>query len=137
MYKSILVPIDVTAPEICERILSRALFHLNHTHCKLTLLAVAATTSNENDLDEIRSQLMAFTEEHISEHQERVHLQVKTGLPAEQTLDMSESIQADCIMIGGHRGSNSMLGRPALGSTAAKVASQAKCDICIVKPLPS
>ena len=135
MYKSVLVPVDISAPEICQRILTRALFQLNNSDCQLTLLTVAnkADASNETQLDQLRSQLMAFTEAHIAEHQERVQLLVKSGLPADQTLATAETMQADCIIIGSHRGTNSMLGRAALGSTAAIIASQAQCDICIVK----
>ncbi len=133
MYKTILAPIDISAPEVCEPILIRALFHLNHSECKLTLLAVAGSGSDENMLDEVRSNLMSFTEDHVSEHQDRVQLLVKTGLPADKVLETAEAISADCIIMGAHRSTQSLLGRTVLGSTAAKIASQAKCDVNIVK----
>ncbi|MEJ2043052.1 MAG: universal stress protein [Reinekea sp.] len=133
MYSSILTPIDVSVPDICEQILAKALFHLNNSQCKLTLLAVAGSNADENTLDDIRSSLMAFSEQYIPEHQDRVQLLVKSGLPADQVLTVAETANIDCILIGAHRGTHSMLGRATLGSTAAKVASQAKCDVYIVK----
>jgi universal stress protein F len=133
MYQRILAPIDVSVPDICEQIFQRALFHMKNSDCALTLLAVAPNTADENAIDEIRTQLMGFSEEHAAGHDERITLKVVKGLPSQQVLDIAEADNADMILMGSHRGGCSQLGRATLGSTAAKIASQAKCDVCIVK----
>lgn len=133
MYKCILAPIDVSALEISETILSRALFHLQNADTQLTLIAVASKNADEAELDALTSQLMEFAESHISAHEGRIHLRVERGLPSDQVLAVANDLSADCIFMGGHRGGTSQLGRSTLGSTAAKVASQANCDVCIIK----
>jgi nucleotide-binding universal stress UspA family protein len=133
MYTSILVPIDIAAKDISESILSKALFHLKNSHCQLTLIAVANANADENGVDTVRSQLMEFAESHIAIHEGRIHLKVSQGLPSDQVLTVATELNADCIFMGSHRGGTSQLGRATLGSTAAKIASQAKCDVCIIK----
>ena len=132
MYTLIVASIDLKALEVSERILTRALFHLNNSQCEVYLLTVAPASANENSLDESRGQLMAFAEQHISAHEGRIHLEVTQGQPSEGILTFAKLKKADCIIIGAHRG-GSQLGLTPLGSTAAKVASQASADVCIVK----
>lgn len=133
MYKCILAPIDVSAVEISETILARASFHLQNADTQLILISVAGKTADEAELDALTGQLMEFAESHISAHEGRIQLRVERGLPSDQVLAVAKEVTADCIFMGGHRGGTSQLGRSALGSTAAKVASQANCDVCIIK----
>jgi len=133
MYTIIVAPIDVAVPAIAKQILDKALFYLQNSECQLSLLAVAPANADENALDEIRGKLMEFTESHTSTHEGRIHLHVTKGLPSDQILNFSNTKDVDFILMGSHRGDSSQLGRAALGSTAAKVASQAKCDVCIIK----
>lgn len=133
MYQRILAPIDVSVPEIGEQILQRALFYLQNSQCQLTLLAVAPAKADENALDEVRTQLMAFAETHIAANEGRIELEVSQGLPSDQVLALAKKQQADAILIGSHRGGGGQLGRQTLGSTAAKIASQSSCDVLIVK----
>lgn len=133
MYSSILAPIDVSVPQIGAQILQKALFHLQNSDCTLTLLAVAPKNADENSLDEIRGKLMEFAEGHTSTHEGRIHLRVEQGLPSDEVLNVAKSVKADLILIGSHRGGTNQLGRSTLGSTAAKIASQATCDVSIVK----
>jgi len=133
MYSSILAPIDVAVPQIGAQILQKALFHLNNSACQITLLAVAPNNADENSVDEIRGKLMEFAEAHTSVHEGRVHLLVEKGLPSDIVLSVAKTIKADLILIGSHRGGTNQLGRSTLGSTAAKIASQAVCDVSIVK----
>lgn len=132
MYRSIVAPIDVSVPEISAQIFARALFHLKHSDCQVHLLSIAAPGANETQLDELTSQLMEFAEQHCSQHEDRVHLHTLAGQPSEKIIEFSEKNKADLVLIGSHRQS-SLLGRAALGSTAAKVATQSPCDVCIVK----
>jgi nucleotide-binding universal stress UspA family protein len=132
MYKLIVAPIDLKVPEVSERILTRALFHLEHSQCQVYLLSVAAPSADESSLDETRSELMTFAEDHISAHEGRIHLHVSKGQPSEGILTFAKDKSADCIIMGAHQG-GSQLGLSSLGSTAAKVAAQAQADVCIVK----
>lgn len=132
MYRNIVAPIDVSVPEISEQIFARALFHLKHSDCQVHLLSIAAAGASEAQLDELIGKLMEFAEQHSSEHQGQVHLHTVAGQPSEKIIQFSEKQNADLILIGSHRQS-SLLGRAALGSTAAKVATQSPCDVCIVK----
>ena len=135
MYASILAPIDVSVPLIAEQILKKALFHLQYSDCQVTLLAVAPNGADENTLDEIRGQLMEFAEHHISTHEGRIQLMVEMGLPSNTILDKADEIHANLILMGSHRGGTNQLGRSTLGSTAAKIASQATCDVSIIKAM--
>ena len=76
---------------------------------------------------------MAFAENLSKVEESRIHLHVRCGLPADQVLQFSEQQSADMILIGSHRGGSNQLGRASLGSTAAKVAAQSHCDVCIVR----
>ena len=133
MYQHILAPIDVSVPTIGEQILEKALFHLRYGNADITLLAVAPVKADENAIDEVRGQLMAFAEDHIAANEGRIHLKVSQGLPSDQVLKTATEIQASAIFVGSHRGGGSQLGRPTLGSTAAKICSQAECDVVVVK----
>lgn len=133
MYQQIIAPIDISALAISESILMRALFHLKNAATELTLVSVAHANADEAELDRVTSQLMEFAESHISAHEGRIHLKVVKGLPSDQVLAVAQELSADCIFMGSHRGGGSQLGRATLGSTAAKIASQAHCDVCIVK----
>ncbi|WP_320823685.1 universal stress protein [Reinekea sp.] len=133
MYRIIVAPIDLAVPTICEHILHKALFHLRNSDCQVHLTTIASANADEAKLDELRGKLMVFAEEHISAHEGRIHLNVAKGLPADQILAFADGKNAELILVGSHRGGASQLGRATLGSTAAKVASQAKCDVCIVK----
>lgn len=132
MYSLIVAPIDLMAPEVSERILARALFHLNNSQCDVYFLSVAPTNANEAALDQARSELMGFAHEHISAHEGRIHLEVIQGKPSSGILTFAEAKNANCIIVGAHRGTN-QLGLNSLGSTAAIVAAQASADVCIVK----
>ena len=132
MYSTIVAPIDLMAPEVSERILSRALFHLNNSQCSVYFLSVASANADENSLDETRSQLMAFANKQVTAHTGRVHLDVTQGQPSNAILNFAQVKNADCIIVGAHRGGG-QLGLNSLGSTAAKVAAQASADVCIVK----
>lgn len=134
MYQHILAPIDVAVPEIGEQILEKALFHLRYGQAEITLLAVAPGNAGENAVDEIRGKLMQFAESHIAANEGRLHLKVASGLPSDVVLSTAEALGVDAIVIGSHRGSHSQLGRPTLGSTAAKICAKAGCDVVIVKP---
>jgi nucleotide-binding universal stress UspA family protein len=133
MYSNILVPLDIAVPEICESILSRAIFHLKHGNGQLTLLSIVSANADDDTLDEMRGKLMEFVETHPSDYESRIQLRVEKGLPSDQVLELATSIKADCILMGSHRGGTGQLGRSTLGSTAAKIATQATCDVCIVK----
>ncbi|MFQ3231886.1 universal stress protein [Reinekea sp.] len=134
MYKLIVAPIDLTAPEVSERILARTLFHLNNSQCEVYFLSVAPVNANDMSLDQTRSELMAFAHEHISAHEGRIHLEIIQGKPSSSILSFAEAKKANCIIVGAHRGTN-QLGLNSLGSTAAIVAAQAPSDVYIVKDI--
>lgn len=133
MYQHILAPIDVSVPAIGEQILDKALFHLRYADTQITLLAVAPMKADEASVDEIRGKLMDFAEHQIKANEGRIHLKVSQGLPSDEVLSTAKALNADAIFIGRHRGEHSQLGRPTLGSTAAKICSQADADVLVVK----
>lgn len=136
MYKTIVAPVDVSLVPISERILSKALFHLEHSDCVVHLMTIAPANASEEDTDKLSIDLMGFTASHIAAHEgqeDRLKLVVKKGTPADQILSYSNEVSADLIILGRHRSNENMLGRPALGSTTVMVSSQAEADICIIK----
>lgn len=136
MYKTIVAPVDVSEVPMSERILAKALFHLQHSDCIVHLLTIAPATTSDEDVDRLSIELMGFTASHIAAHEgkeDRIKLVVKKGSPADQTLEYSRKVNADLIIMGRHRSASNLLERPALGSTTVKVSSQTDADICIIK----
>ncbi len=133
MYSVVVAPIDVSATKISERILAKALFHLQYSQCTIHLLVVAPANADESVIDQLSGELMQFAEEHIAAHEGRIHLAVKSGLPSDEILAFSKQVHADLIIMGSHRIASNLLGRSTLGSTTAKIASQTNCDVCIIK----
>ncbi|TCS40364.1 nucleotide-binding universal stress UspA family protein [Reinekea marinisedimentorum] len=136
MYKTIVAPVDISEVPMSERILAKALFHLQYSDCIVHLLAIAPESTGAEQTDELSIALMGFVAEHIAAHagkEDHVKLVVKKGAPADQILAYSREVNADLIILGRHRTAGSQLGRPALGSTTVKVSSQAEADISIIK----
>jgi nucleotide-binding universal stress UspA family protein len=132
MYSVIVAPIDLTAPESSERILKRAMFYMQNSQAQVHFLSVAAVTTDKSSLEELRTQLTGFTSKTIGTTPENVFFEVSLGKPSKAIIEFAQAKQADCILVGAHR-SGGLLGLNSLGSTAAIVAAQANCDVCIVK----
>jgi universal stress protein F len=138
MYKTIVAPVDINEVPMSERILTKALFHLQHSDCTIHLLAIAPVNASNEQVDKLSIELMDFAAAHLTAHEEkedRIKLSVKKGTPAEQILQYAKEVSADLIILGRHRSAENLLGRPALGSTTVKVSSQAEADINIIKKL--
>ena len=134
MYKSILVPIDVTHEGTGARILKKAK-DLANEGAKVTLLHVMDDIPSnmhayipagklESNLLEIRSELSKMAK-NISVDAEIV---VRFGKPRPVILEEAESMEADLIILASHKpGLQDYL----IGTTASSVVRRAKCSVLI------
>lgn len=133
MYQHILAAIDVSVPALSQRLLQKSLLHLQYSSAKLTLLSVAPAKADDMAQSMLSSELSRLVTLHLGEFQDRVSIEIRHGLPSAEVIAASERLHCDLVLIGRHRGGPSQLGRATLGSTAAKIATQVSCDLCIVR----
>lgn len=134
MYKSILVPIDVSHEDVGKRIVEKAKA-LSDTDAKMTLLHVMDNIPSnihayipegklESNLMEIKSELTTMAK-NIGVDAEIV---VRFGLARPVILEEAESMEADLIILASHKpGLKDYL----IGSTASRVVRHAGCSVLI------
>ena len=138
MFNTIVAPVDISEIPMSEKILTTALFYLQHSDCIVHLITIAPANATEEEVEALTIGLMDFSASHISAHEDKknhLKLMVLKGSPADQILEHSESIDADLIILGRHRTTGNLMDRQPLGSTTVKVSSQAKADVCIMKKI--
>lgn len=145
MYKTILVPIDVTEDALTELVIPHvnALQKLNNA--SVHFLAVTAPISNylryggtilpgdfPNDekqaeliLDELKEKVKLF-----SIPADKVYLSSSIGSVRDEILSIAEEINADIILLGSRRPSMSTY---LLGSNAASVVRYAKTSVLVIR----
>lgn len=144
MYKTILVPIDISENELIARVIPHVegLAKLSDSYIHfLTVIpsfpyytTLGITYPAEMpDMDEMkRNTGAAFTEviKRFNLPEDRVVPHIVTGSPKEQILKLADMIDANLIVIGSHRpGMTTFL----LGSNAAAVVRHATCSVLVVR----
>ncbi len=132
MYKTILVPVDLSHPEQGSKTLGIAR-KIGGDASRVVALFVAADVPGyvsvelpmgwlEKSLDKSRTELGVLADKAAAE------TKVLTGHPSTKILECAEEIGADLIIIASHR---PKLQDYFLGSTAARVVRHAQCAVLV------
>ena len=132
MYKTILVPIDLSHPEQGSKTLGIARL-IGGERSRVVALYVAADVPGfvavelpkgwlEKSLAKSRAELGVLADKAAAE------TQIQTGHPSTKILECAEEIGADLIIIASHR---PKLQDYFLGSTAARVVRHAQCAVLV------
>lgn len=134
MYKSIIVPIDVSHAEKAPPMLDAAKVLLSPGG-KITCLNVVqeiptfVTVEIPADLvpklsGEARDRMQSI----VADAGVEARVEIRSGHPAQTILDVAEEIGADLVIIGSHKPG---LEDYFLGSTAARVVRHANCHVLV------
>jgi universal stress protein F len=134
MYRSILVPVDLSHGEVVHRIVNVAKL-LAAGRGRITLLnvtepvpAYVAAQIPKDILDQNRTSAEARLAELAAKEGVESHVVTRQGSPATEILEEAEAIGADAIILGSHRPDYTDY---LLGSTAARVVRHARCTVII------
>ncbi len=139
MFKTILVPIDVSAPNVPTKQLAIARRFATDEGSKIVLLTVTAdipgyvasylpSDVQKSALTEAKASLNKLAKE--NELAEDAEVVLRQGQPSRTILDYAAEIGADLIVIASH---DPDLSDYLLGSTAARVVRHAHCSVFIVR----
>ncbi|HFQ9142131.1 TPA: universal stress protein UspF [Enterobacter cancerogenus] len=144
MYKSILVPIDVSEDELTRQVIPFVQAHAVINIAKVHFLTVIPSFPYYSTLGLAYSvempeqrELQLKAEEKLNDivklfklPELKVQVHVVSGSPKDQILRLAETIEADLIIIASHRPDISTY---LLGSNAAAVVRHAKCPVLVVR----
>ncbi|QBH98431.1 universal stress protein UspF [Limnobaculum zhutongyuii] len=145
MYHTILVPIDISTPELTQLVVPhvKAQVSLND-NARVHFLTVIpifpyyaslglAYSPEAPDNEMIRSEALSQLTEAIKPFnipKSRMETHLATGSPKDRILGLAESIQADIIIVASHRPS---MATYLLGSNAAAIVRYAKCPVLVIR----
>ncbi|MBG6245290.1 universal stress protein UspF [Candidatus Symbiopectobacterium sp. 'North America'] len=144
MYKTVLVPIDISENELTQRVVAHvealAKLHDTYVHFLTVIPSYPYYTTlgvtyppGLPDIEEMkRNTSAAFIEviKRFNLPEDRIMPHIMTGTPKEQILKLADSLDADLIIIGSHRPSATTF---LLGSNAAAVVRHTTCSVLVVR----
>ncbi|MDR0219327.1 MAG: universal stress protein [Enterobacteriaceae bacterium] len=142
MYRTILLPVDISEDELTSKAVHCALDIARETGAKLHILHVLPISSaiiNAYALGyaEIKDKATLKAEEELSKlvasidlPDERVDYSIAFGSPRDEITSTAEEIEADLIVIGSRRPN---ISTHLLGSSAAGVVRYAKISVMVVR----
>jgi universal stress protein F len=144
MYKSILVPIDVSEDELTRQVIPFVQAHAAMNIAKVHFLTVIPSFPYYSTLGLAYSaeipepkELQLKAAEKLNDivklfnlPEQKVQVHVVSGSPKDRILGLAEAIEADLIIIASHRPDISTY---LLGSNAAAVVRHAKCPVLVVR----
>lgn len=140
MFKTLLVPVDLTQESSWRKVLPVAVDQARHQNAVLHVMTVV-----DINLDIIAVRLPeGFREQHLAQIEQRlatmvkqqipddleVHTHVREGRTYQEILRVGDEIGAELIILASHRPS---LQQYLLGSNAARVVRHAGCSVMIVR----
>lgn len=136
MYKTILVPIDMSHIEMGESMIEvareqgdkDAKIILLHVIEDIPIWVAAEIPSGilENSRQSIRKELQAIA----TAASVKADVEIRSGHPYKTILDKADEVEADLIIVASHKpGLQDYL----IGSTAAKVVRHARCSVLVVR----
>lgn len=140
MFKTLLVPVDLTQESSWRKVLPVAVDQAGHQNAVLHVMTVV-----DINLDIIAVRLPeGFREQHLAQIEQRlatlvkqqipddleVHTHVREGRTYQEILWVADEIGAELIILASHRPS---LQQYLLGSNAARVVRHAGCSVMIVR----
>jgi len=132
MYNTILVPIELSHPDLGRNMLAIAR-QAGGSQCRIVALYVAADIPPFVAVelpDGMLKTMIASARDEIAPlaAEAGAKYEVRSGHPSQKILEFAEEIGADLIVIASHRPG---LQDYFLGSTAARVVRHAQCDVLV------
>jgi len=136
MYRTIIVPVDLSQEQKGRDILARALI-LRDSGARIVLVNVVEPIpghiANELPaglLDASRHDAADKLRTIASDAGIDAHVEVRTGHPANEILELAQEQDADLIIVGSHRPG---LQDYFIGSTASRVVRHALCSVLVTR----
>ena len=141
MYKTILVPVDITEPELTQQVIPHvnALARLEDSHVhflavipsRATYAAFAtAAVETKDETIALATEGLAKAAKQFSVPEDRVTTHVAVGDPKDQILELADALNAEIIVMGSNRPSAITY---LLGSNATAVVRHANCPVLVVR----
>jgi nucleotide-binding universal stress UspA family protein len=140
MFRKILVPVDLTEPDMMDLGIDEAVALANLSDGELRLVnvhffvpAVYADFVPTNFGDRLRvatEQQMVKLADQIDYKKERISTSIRFGEVYPELLNEAEDWGADLIVLGSHRPSRATY---LIGSNAATIVRHAKCSVLVVR----
>ncbi len=142
MYKTILVPIDLTEDELTSKAVRHALNLAKQSGANLHLIHVLPISSaiinayalgymEIKDRATVKAEVdMQMLLDSIDLPEERINYTITFGSPRDEIINTSKEIKADVIVIGSRRPN---ITTHLLGSTAAGVVRYAETSVLVVR----
>ncbi|WP_415379482.1 universal stress protein [Halosimplex sp. TS25] len=143
-----MAPSHVLVPLDGSPLADDALAHALETfHCRVTVLNVVTPLDasmseggvlepddeREAEARERAERLVERARERTAEADRRIEAVVETGDPAETILEAVDERDVDHVVMGGHGGERSDLGRRLLGTVATTVVGEAPITVTVVR----
>ena len=131
MYRSILVPIDISETDLTRHVVPQVQAHAKTVPFYASLgLAYSTEFPDRSGLQAKASEKLEEIIKQFNIPAGRSQTHVVYGPPKDQILKLAESVDAELIVIASHKpGFSTYL----LGSTAAAVVRHAKCPVLVVR----
>jgi nucleotide-binding universal stress UspA family protein len=143
MYKQILVPIDLNAPELCKPAIDTALMMARQSDAAIRLINVLPMTPvilAEYVPPDFEAQQCKAAEEALAAMVKesglgpsRISATVRQGGIYQEILEEANDINADLIVMTSHRPQRHAVRTYFLGSNAGHVVRYARCSVFVVR----
>ncbi|ATG17658.1 universal stress protein [Providencia alcalifaciens] len=149
MYKTILVPVDISEDTLTEKALKQAIhlakmdnakIHLFHSVPDVSRFSMSysyhydlLSSFTKKAVERSEEQLVELVNRIVKEMDfpaDRISYKVEFGSPREKVLDEAEKVQADLIVVGSR---NPSISTHLLGSNASGIVSYAKISVLVVR----
>ena len=142
MYKTILVPVDITEPELTQQVIPHvnalaarrlprpflAVIPSRATYAAFGFAAAAVETKDETIA--LATEGLAKAAKQFSVPEDRVTTHVAVGDPKDQIPELADALNAEIIVMGSNRPSAITY---LLGSNATAVVRHANCPVLVVR----
>lgn len=141
MFKKVLVPIDLSELDFCQRALDLGLREVEQG-AELHLIAVVPGFTNtmvasyfsekehKKAVSDVAEQLREYAKDKLPESVKPI-LRVHEGSPAESIVHYVDKLKINLVVMSAHN--RSKMGEFFLGSVSARVAERAKCSVLLLK----
>lgn len=144
MNRTILVPIDISDPELTQRVIAHVEAEARIDDAQVHFLTVIpslpyyaslglAYSAELPAMDDLKAEAKSQLEEMIKKFNipaDRIHVHVVEGSPKDKILELARKLPADMVIIASHRPDITTY---LLGSNAAAVVRHAECSVLVVR----
>jgi nucleotide-binding universal stress UspA family protein len=143
MYKQILVPVDLSDPELAKPALATAVMMVTQSGGSVRLINIMPLTpvmlaeyvpaDFEAQQRKSAEEALAIVAKETGLDPDRVSLEVRQGGVYQEILEEANAMKADLIVMTSHRPQRPAVRTYFLGSNAGHVVRYAKCSVLVVR----